>query len=108
MYAIGIAPIFKHVDSLAKGNCADGSSANAYVDDCNVSSSDQGILSSLDYFDVFIEDGTHMNMRKVKVLFSQKPTGNDANLWGTRFYERGILQEDILIHSMEAMQPSTV
>ena len=63
LYAIGIAPICKHVDGLAKGNCADGGFANAYVDDCNISSSDQGILSSLDYFDVFVDDGTHMNMQ---------------------------------------------
>ena len=98
LYAIGTAPIFKHVDGLAKENCADGGSTNAYVDNCNVSSSDQGIVSSLDYFDVFVDDGIHMNIRKIKVLISQKPTGNNANICGTRFYERGILQEHMLIH----------
>jgi hypothetical protein len=98
LYAIGTAPIFHNVDAIAKRLCDDGGSANAYIDDCTVGSSDQGIIHCLDHFDEFQNDGIIMNMSKVKVLLSSKPSRNDVVLWGNQFLQRGILEKNILIH----------
>jgi hypothetical protein len=106
LYAIGTAPIFCNTDTIAKNNCEDGGSASAYIDDCNVSSSDQGIVSCIDHFDRFQNEGVTLNMSKVKVLLSPKPSADQMSFWGTQYLNRGLQPENILVHPLNGGDPS--